>query len=174
VTAYASASDVGAYCQNVLGGASNFSASSSPNVTAVSNWLNAGGAVLEAHMSGWGYDVPVGATTVVYNWLTDLNTLYAAARVEMSRSNVVLSPGERTRGQVFDEMFRDGLKRLKGMDLSLAGATRSYGTLYVGGISDADKSTVVSDTDRTTPRVTRSMFNLPGTLQPGEGRSSDE
>ncbi len=170
--AYASASDVAGYCRNLLGSQANFTASTCPTLAQVNQWISSGCGTLEVQLSSYGYDVPFASGTRIYDELRDLNSLFAAARAEMSRSNVVLSPGERTRGQVFDEMFWKGMDRLKGRDLSLAGATRSTsGKLYVGGISDADKSTVVSDTDRTTPRFARGMFDTPGILQPAEGTS---
>jgi len=118
-----------------------------------------------------GYSVPV-AAGILYDWLADLNALFAAARAEMSRINVVLGPGERTRGQVFDEMFWDGLRNLSKMNLSGAGATRSTaGKLYVGGISEAVKDTYVDDTDRVKPRFSRRMFDTSGITQPSERES---
>lgn len=172
--AYASASNAAALCQNVLSGASNFSTSTSPALAAVNVWLTSGCAVLESTLAGWGYNVPPGSNTAAYGWLADLNALYAAAKVELSRTNITLGPGERTRGQVFEQMFWDGLDRMRGQDLSRAGLARSSdGRLYVGGVSVDDKDIWDEDTDRVRPRFRRDQFAFGGTLRPS-GISASE
>jgi len=162
--AYASASNVAALCQNILGGASNFSASSSPTTTSVCAWLDEGGGVVDLHLAAQGYDTPAPSSATLYPYLTNLNVLYAAAFVELSRINVTLGMGERTRGQVFMQMFWDGLERLSDKQLTGGGATISTdsGTLYAAGISAADKETYEDDTDRVTPRFVRGLFRFPG------------
>ena len=164
--AYSSASDVAALCQNILSGASNFSNSSSPTADAVSGWLSSGCAVINTYLSGHRYATPVASTAAVYSWLSNLNSLYSAAEVEMSRTNITLAPGERTRGRVMLEQFWDELRKLVAMDLTLAGVSRSsVGVMYVGGISEADKETYEDDTDRVTPRFRRGQFDFPGTIR---------
>ena len=171
---YASTSNVAPLCQNVLGGASNFSASSSPTETSVCAWLSSGCSVIESYLAGRGYSVPVGAGTVAYSWLTDLNALYAAAYVEMSRSNVTLGPGERTRGQVFDEMFWRNLNHLGARDLTVAGIARSsYAKLYVGGISVDDKQSIESNSDRVKPRFARNILRSSDVESPDVATTED-
>ena len=165
--AYASGSDVAAYCTNILGGQTGFSYSSCPTISAVNGWLSSGCSIIESQLSGHRYSTPVGAGTAAYDWLKNLNALYAAGNVEMSRANVVLAPGERTRGQVFLEMFWKQLEELCRGDLSLAGLSRSsYGKLYAGGISVSTKQTYETDSDRVEPRFGRGMFSFPGTIDP--------
>ena len=166
--AYASASDVGSFCLNLLGSAgSTFTTETNPTLEAVNSWLLSGCAVLETELGSHGYSTPVASTVAAYGWLTNLNALYAAARAEMSRANVTLRVGERTRGQVFDKMFWDELKRLLDMDLTMAGIARSAtGTLYTGGISVADKQAKEGDSDRVSPAFQKNMFNFPGTIRP--------
>ncbi|MBU2249256.1 MAG: hypothetical protein KKD77_21085 [Gammaproteobacteria bacterium] len=172
--AYCATTKVAALCRNLISNAPDFTETTDPPRDDVLSWLDSGYATINAYLATRGYDTPVAATVGVYDALADLNGLYAAARAEMSRSNVVLSPGERTRGQVFLEMFNYELERLCKMDLSLAGMTRSTsGKLYAGGISDADKDLAMSDTDRTTPRFSRGMFDMTGILQPAEQESGD-
>lgn len=172
--AYASASDVAVLCQNLLSGASNFSTSSSPTSSAVEAWLSSGCAVIETTLAGWGYEVPPASTTAVYVWLRDLNALFAAARAELSRTNITLTPGERTRGQLIEEMFWQGLAQLQQQDLTRAGLSRSqYGELYVGGISIDEKASWEADTDRVVPRFKREQFAFPGTVRPS-GISASE
>ena len=164
--AYCSSSAVGALCQSIMSGASDFGASTSPILAAVNSWLSSGCAVLEAKLGEKGYSAP-GSTSVGYAWLADLNAFYAAARVEMSRSSFSLEPGARTRGQVFEEMFWAGLERLGKMDLSMVGFARdSAGKLYAGGISQDDKDTYEEDSDRVKPRFTRNQFGFPDTIRP--------
>ena len=165
---YASASDVGTFCTNLLGAAgSTFTTATNPTLGAVDVWLSSGCAVLETKLGSSGYTTPVASTAAAYGWLTNLNSLYAAARAEMSRANVTLRVGERTRGQVFDKMFWDELKRLLDMDLTFAGVGRSgTGTLYTGGISVADKRTYESNSNRVSPRFERGMFDFPETIRP--------
>ncbi len=165
--AYASASDVANRCRNLLGGVSNFSSSTSPTITAVNGFLSSACSIIETFLLSCGYSVPVTEDTAVYGWLSELNTLYAAAQAEMTRVNVTLGPGERTRGQVFDEMFWKGLKRLAEGDLTFAGLSRtSTAKIYVGGVSQDDKDTWEDTTDRVRPRFTRGMFAFDETVRP--------
>lgn len=171
--AYASASDVAALCQNVLGADDTFSTSTCPTLAQVNRWLTSGCAVLETRLQAQGYSVPPGSTTSIYEALKDLNTLYAVTRVEMVRTNPVFGPGQRTRGQVFREMFWEELKELLSTDLTQAGLSRSStATIYVGGISEADKDTVEDDSDRVEPRFSRDMFDFAGTLKPKSDTSA--
>lgn len=165
--AYAAASDVASYTQNILGSENQFNTSTSPVMHRVTQWLSSGCAVLETHLNQKGYSTPVASGTVAYDWLRDLNALYAAARVEMSRTNVTLAPGERTRGQVFDEMFHRDLQRFMEGDLTIAGVTRSTsGKLYAGGISVSDKQIKEANTNRVKPRFGRGMHRFPGVIDP--------
>jgi len=164
---YASASDVESFCRNLVGAASGFDVGTDPTLLSVDAWLSSGCAVLETELGSHGYSTPVASTVSAYGWLTNLNALYAAARAEMSRANVTLRVGERTRGQVFDKMFWDELKRLLDMDLTMAGISRSAtGTVYTGGIGVADKQAKEGDSDRVSPAFQKTMFNFPGTIRP--------
>lgn len=165
--AYASASNVAGLCQNILGSEDNFTTSTCPTLSQVKYWLSSGCSVLEGRLAGAGYSVPVTSGTRAYDWLGDLNCLYAAARAEMSRTNITLAPGQRTRGQVFDEMFWKQLKELLQLDLTQVGVSRgSSGRLYVGGISVSDKDSWEDDTDRVPSRFRRGMFDYPGRQSP--------
>ena len=165
--AYSTCAQVATLCQNLIQGASTFSSSTSPTDTAVGTWLSSGCSIIETRLAGWRYSVPVTAGTVAYDMVADLNALYGAAKAEMSRSNVTLQPGERTRGQVFMDLFWKQLKDLRDMDLTMAGLARSStGGLYAGGISQADKDSITSDSDRVSPRFQRGIFRTDGTLDP--------
>lgn len=111
--------------------------------------------------------MPVPAGAQCYDEVANLESFYGAAMAEMSRANVRLGPGERTRGQVFMEMFDKGLDRLAKLDLTRAGVSKeTYGVLYAGGISDSDREAVEEDTDRTEPRFKRDQFKYSGIVWP--------
>ena len=164
---YASTSDVAALCNNILNGSSDFSASSVPTACQVQAWISSGCGILESTLAGLGYGVPVASTIGVFDILRELNALYGAARTELSRTNITIGPGERTRGQIFNQMFWDELGKMKALDLGMYGLSRSStGKLYVGGISNAEKQSIEGDTDRVQPRFKRGQFAFPDTLRP--------
>lgn len=171
--AYASASDVAALTQNILSGEEGFLTATCPTLVEVKQWLSSGCGIIETKLAGNGYSVPVASTVQAFDWMRNLNSLYGAAFVEFSRTNITLTLGERTRGQVFYEMFWKELEKFISMDLTLIGVTRtSDGKLYVGGISQADKDTRDQDTDRVKPRFRRGEFDFPGTIRPSETSAS--
>lgn len=164
--AYCDAERVAGYVGNLLGEERQFSADSDPTLDTVNMWLSSGCAFIEATLSSWKYSVPPAADSAVYGMCAELNALYAAAYAEMSRTNVLLEIGQRTRGQVFEKMFWDYLERMQRMDLTLAGATRSGvgGKLFAGGLTQASKDEMTKDI---VGRFRRGMFRFPGTQNPG-------
>ncbi len=171
--AYCSGCDVAVLVQNILGGQDGFSTSTSPAIDAVNRLMTSGCGIIETRLQAGGYSVPPASDTAIYSELVHCNALFAAGWVEMSRTNATVSKGERTRGQVFLEMFEGCMGSLLGRDLTLAGLTRqSAGRLYAGGISIADKQAKESDTDRVAPRFGRGMMDSPGTIGPGIGTAS--
>jgi len=158
--AYTTSSSVAAYCSNLTQNASDFSASTTPTQSQVNNWIAQGANQIDTVLATKGYTPPANSACNIYGQLGDLNTYYAVARAEKARTNVRLAPGERTRGQVFQKDFDDGIKLLLASDLSRAGLT--YGHLgYVGGISVADKTAVQSDGDREPMRFSKDQFKNP-------------
>ena len=177
--AYASASTVSGYCRNLLGPDKIFTESSCPTLNSVDSWLSSGCSVIETVLAGAKYSTPVPTTSGVYGWVSELNALWAAAHAEMSRTNVTLSPGERTRGSVMYDYFWSELEKLvlgiggNGNDLTLVGLARtSVGKLYVGGISISDKQTWESDSDRVGPRLFRGIGRFNGTIDPTPSTAS--
>ena len=177
--AYCAASTVSGYCRNLLGPDKIFTESSCPTLNSVESWMSSGCSVIETVLSGAKYTTPVPVTSAVYNWVAELNALWAAAHAEWSRTNVTLSPGERTRGQVLYDYFWSELEKLilgiggNGNDLTLVGLTRtSVGKLYVGGISYSDKNTWESDTDRVRPSLFKGIGRFPGTIDPVAGNGA--
>jgi hypothetical protein len=165
-SAYCSASNVAAYCTNLLGGAADFNdTSTSPSLVRVNKWLQQGFSEINMTLGSRGYSVPAASGITMYDQLEELNALFGAGHAEMSRLNVTLLPGERTRGQVFLKMFYDGLQRLVDMDLTAGGLTTNsnQGYVYAGGISISDKETYEDDTDRVLPRFKRDMFTFGST-----------
>lgn len=166
--AYASSSDVAAFCSNLITGASDFSASTVPTQSMVEHWISAASAMIDNSIGSRGFSPPTDATSDAWLWLRDLCTYYATGMAEMARSNVRLAPGERTRGQQFMQMWKDGMKEIRETDISATGLTYANRG-YVGGISVSDKESVVSDSDRESMRFSREMFDNPKAPAKGEG-----
>lgn len=164
---YASSSDVAAYCRNITGSEIDFTSETSPNIDQVNAWLSSGSVQIDLRILAKGYSVPASGT-LAFNVFQDCNALYAAARVELSRTNVTLAPGQRTRGQVFDEMWKDCVKQALEGDLTFAGLQKNStgGLLYVGGISIDDKQNNEQDSDLVKGRFQRGQFDFEDTIQP--------
>lgn len=165
---YGDSQGVAAFCPNLTSGSSDFSQSTTPTLAQVDSWLEDGASHIEFVLNACGYSTPVAETSVVFYVLRRLNNLFAAATSEMARANIRLAPGERTRGQVFAEMYEKELERLVSRDLTRAGVgVLSTGVLYCGGIDSDDKDTIESDTSRVAPRFKRDLFRFPGTEYAG-------
>ena len=173
--AYASASDVSSLTPHLLGSASTFDTSSSPTLAEVTAWLSTGCALINAKLASKGYDA-VGTTSVVFDFVRDVNATYAAYRAERSRLSARVSKQENTRGDVFKSDFEDMLEMLTGMDLSRMGVGRSLAppTPYSGGTSKADKEEYEADTDRIAPRFARGMFENSETQKPDTSRANEQ
>ena len=166
---YCAASDVQSLSKNLTGAEDMFSTSTCPGISAVDSWISSGCGWIETAIQAHGYSVPVASTTSVYGHLKHCNSLFAAGMAEMSRTNVILAPGERSRGQVFYTMFKECMKDLFSQgDLTLVGLSKSSnrGKIYVGGISVSDKQDRYDDTDMAGARFRRGQFRFPDTLQP--------
>lgn len=176
---YCTASAVSAYSKNILGPNKIFTDSTCPTIDQVNSWMSSGCSIIETALLSERYTVPVASTAGVYGWIAELNAMYTASHVEFYRTNVTVSPGERTRAQIIYEMFKDELKALlygwdgKGNDLTLVGISRtSVGPIYAGGLKKSDKQVWESDADRTTPFFFRGMGRFPGTIDPAAGTAS--
>lgn len=174
--AYASSSDVAALCSDLLGPEHNFSESSCPSLDEVNSFLSSGCGIIESHLGTWGYSTPVASGTGLYDWLTNLNSLWGAAYANFQRITATVRPGERTRGQVYEQMFWSNLEKLGTMDLTALGGvsvdTSRGGTIFVGGISVDSKQSYDDDSDRVKPRFNRDQFGFPGTTKPAPITSS--
>ena len=168
--AYASASNVEPFCRQILSiaqGASAFSAITDPSLTDVNTWLSSGCSIIETKFQAKGYSIPIGSDATIYDALRQINAYYAVAMVELTHTNVIIGPGERTRGQLFMSRFETDLDSLLSSDLTQAGVTKSdTAPLYAGGISVSDKDSKEDDTDRVKPRFVRNQFGFPGTAKP--------
>ncbi len=156
--AYASSSDVAAYCRNLLGPEPDFSDATSPNRTSITNWLSTACAIINTQLAGHGYGT-IATTSPAYDIARDVSALYAAWQAERSRTTARITADERTRADLFKRDFTDQLKMLLSLDLSLAGVSvgTNTGGPYAGGISVSDKDTQESDTDRVQPRFVRGL-----------------
>jgi hypothetical protein len=158
---YSTCAQVAALIPNLLNGASNFDALDSavrPASAQLVMFMSSGCALIESRLQSIGYSVPIGSTATIYSYLGDLEAGYAAYRAELVRGSPRTSTGERSRAEGFKKAFDDGLKALADMDLSRSGITHTS-KFYAGGISDEDKDTVETDTDRVQPRFKRNIFD---------------
>lgn len=157
--AYADQLQVAANNRNILNGGSEFTTETNPSLYQVNTWLSSACNIIEAKLSDAGYEIPVSEVSSVYNWIAEVNALYAVARAEISRSTATVSPEERTRGDVFLKMFWSELDALVTSDLGSMGLTRrSDATIYTGGTSQSKKDTFYDSDDKTQPRFRRNKL----------------
>ena len=130
-----------------------------PGSAALVNFLSSGCSLINAKIRSLGFAPPAGATSEIYDYLSQLEAQYGAWQAEAARSSPRIAQGERTRADQFKRSFEDGLKLLETMDLSRSGlGIDSTTDWYIGGISESERSAVKSDTDRTTTRFERGQF----------------
>ena len=170
--AYASGTDVASLCRNLVGSASSFDTSTSPNLTQVNLWLSSGCALINSIIGSRGFGA-IPTTSAAYDFARDANALYAAWRAESSRISARVAPGERTRADKFKQDFNDALGELKTMDLSRLGVSVANWQIYAGGISVADRDSVEADSDRVTSRFIRGMFRNKETIEPSGTDAGD-
>ena len=98
-------------------------ATSTPTSTQVSTWLTEASAIIDRHVTGAGFAVPVASSATIYSELGALANLYAAAQAVMARSVDNLSGESEDRATMWLERFYAQLKEIAGSDLSMLGAT---------------------------------------------------
>ena len=170
---YGTPTGVAGLVRNILSGAVDFSNSSSPALNQVEEWLSSGCSIIEARLSSAGYATPAAESSGIWGWLADLNNLWGASKVEFSRTIATVGPGERTRGQIFEQQFWQGLDRLCNLDLTLIGLSRvSDDAIYVGGTKDSEKDEWEQSTDRVKPRFFKGQFAFDETIRPNDDTSA--
>ena len=157
--AYASASDVSSLTRSIMGSSASFDANTCPTSNQVSAWLSTGCAIIEAGLAEQGFGV-IPLSSVAYGLAQQVNALWAAAFVEESRLNAIITDTQRTRGEMFMRQAEKMLDRLISLDLSRMGVAQA-GVPYAGGISKSDKQAVAADTDRVPSRFARGQFRNP-------------
>jgi len=177
--AYCSCTRVAGLIPNLLNGASDIEGMPStikPASEAIVEWMSTGCAIINARLQSMGYaGGGVGTTHPLYEVFADINANYAAYRAELSRSSPRTSPGERTRADMFKRAYLDGLKMLEDIDLTMLGDTRVRDSgWYVGGVSESEKESVASNTDRVVPRFARGKFKNPDYVGASEETVNDE
>jgi len=99
----------------VLGSLAN---DSLPTATQVTAWLTQGAAIIDRHLAGAGYTVPVLNTATVYPELTALNDLYAAAIAAQARSLDTIQGSEENRSETWLTRFYAQLQALAASTLA--------------------------------------------------------
>ena len=88
-----------------------------PTSTQVTAWLSQGASIIDRHLAGAGYTVPVSASATVYGELTALNDLYAAAIAAQARGLDTVTGTEENRSATWLERFYSQLDNLTTMPL---------------------------------------------------------
>ena len=129
-------------------------------------FISSGCSLIHTKLNSLGYTVPVASSAGIYDFLGQLENWFVAWQCEAARSSARVSTRERSRSDQFKKMFYDGLESLGEMDLTLAGVNQDTADpgWYVGGISDAEKRSVSSDTDRVKSRFRRGQFKNKGRM----------
>ena len=169
---YATVADVELYAPGT-GDSGTYTTDTRPTRAQVEGFLARGYARINTALVAAGYGIPVASTATVYDEIVDLEALFAAARVELTRLSSRYSAEERTRGGVLMQEFKESLTELLGNDLTQVGLLHTS-FLYIGGVSESDKEVVEDDTDRVTPRFSRGQFRHAGTTRPGGEADSDD
>ena len=172
--AYSSCQRVAQMIPNLLDGASDFDnmgTAATPGSAQLIRFMSSGCAIINAHLQSRGYGIPIGSTSVLYDWLSDVEANYVAYRAEATRSSPRSAAGERSRADMFKRVFDDELEMLMELDLTRMGATLTN-DWYVGGRSKSEVDSVESDTDRVEERYKRSQFDSGEVPNPG-GESAD-
>jgi len=166
--AYCSASDVFGFSKNLAHGNPMFNSETDPDLNEVQRYMTSGCAAIHTELVKAGWSVPVASGTDLYDKLTDLNAMFAAGRAELSRVNTVIGPGERSRGQIFLDMFKEEMASLVESNLAEIGGEVSStdGEIFVGGISQDSKDTYYDNSDRVPSRFKRNQFKFPETQYP--------
>ena len=136
-----------------------------PGSAQLIEFVSSGCSIIETKIVSMGYVVPVASGTVIFDYLGQLENWFVAWNAETARSSARTSKDSRTRGGMFERMFKNGLEMLGEMDLTLAGIAQSTADpgWYVGGISKSEKGAVQSDSDRVQSRFSRGRFRNRGT-----------
>ncbi|MBU0598851.1 hypothetical protein KKF61_07765 [Patescibacteria group bacterium] len=161
--AYSTCQRVATLIPNLLNGASSFDNLATnilPGSAALLNFMSSGCSLINTKLKSLGYAAPVGSGNDIYDYLADLEATYVAYRANALRASPRSAAGERSVADNFRYAFEDGLKSLATMDLSLLDIAYT-GKWYVGGVSEAEKDSVASDSDRVDPRFYRGEFNNP-------------
>ena len=169
---YATVADVELYASGT-GDSGTYTSDTRPTYAQVEGFLARGYARINTMLAAAGYGTPVASTATVYQDIVDLEALFAAARVELTRLSSRYSAEERTRGGVLMQEFKEGLKELLRQDLTQAGLAHSS-FLTMTGWESSEKEAVEDDTDRVTPRFSRGQFRHAGTTRPGGEADSDD
>ena len=98
-------------------------ATTTPTTTQLTAWLAQGYAVINRHLAGAGYEIPVASGAAVYDELVALNNQYGAIFVIRSRGiDSVTGEGESVSDQMWED-FREQLHEVAATDLTQLGVS---------------------------------------------------
>lgn len=102
----------------------SLSETSTPSNGDVTKWLNQGYAVINRKLTAAGYSTPVSSSAAVYDEMTALNALYAAAQALRARGLDSVQGNEETRSERWLREFTEQIKELCASDLTNSGVSR--------------------------------------------------
>lgn len=159
------------FCKQYTSSSAFVDGTTQPSLSEVETFLTTRYYVLQMTLGEAGYAI-VPTDTEVVGVLQRLNAIGAALDVELT--NPITGSGEANeRFKVFERMWDDGLKSLRGSGLKTLGATRAYtNTLAAGGISISRKDVLRDDSDAVKPSFTRKMQENPNVAGSGSQTST--
>lgn len=101
----------------------DFDYDTTPTSDQATAWLAQGYSEINRYLSSGGYAVPAASGAEVYDSLTALNNLYAAAYVLRAKGLNVVDGGDEDYSATMLKEFYTRLKELAAMDLTLLGLT---------------------------------------------------
>ena len=162
---------------NLLDGASDIEGTNDPTIRPASptivSFMSAGCSLIIAKVNSLGFNPP--SSGGLYDYLAIIEANYTAWQCEMSRSSPRTAKGERSRADDFRKAYEAALRQLDKMDLSMMGLTllnAAGAGWYHGGVSQADKDSVDSNTDRVDARFKREGFMNPE--RPTDSTTADQ
>jgi hypothetical protein len=138
-----------------------FVTAGAPTQAQVNTWLAEGAIYIDAKLANAGYSTPVASTVDAFGLLRNLNTTFAAAMAEQTRSVSSTDAVGNTRGDILLNSFYKGIDNLLLLDLSSLGIGYTS-VAYAGGWQESDKEAVEEESDRLMTTFKRGQFAYPG------------
>lgn len=153
-----------AHCRH-LTDSGTFSASGTPPLARIEQWIDQAYYGLQMELSKEGYSVTVAASaTAALAFLERMNVYGAVMQIELAHPVTGLRGEPNDRYEAYRELYRDGITILASDALSVLGVTRETelsGFLEVGGVSKSRKQVLYDDVDAVQSRFRHKFGRSP-------------